>query len=555
MSTPEKNAPEKTDLRTAALLLGGVAVVSLIMVYGRYVLYGLAAVAVLLAVKFVLLPILDSRAQTAQIRAEAKKIKRETRILTDYHKHNMEYVPAAFMISPDVYGNYPQMIGRDGRPLSLLLPGNAGQSSGTSGIPAKLALDTLRHTTVEADPRSVEEPTRQMTARGKILLSAQIEQGLTSADEKESVFGYPIDTYEPFSIPLFEKEGNFVNSLFVIGDQGQGKSTIGTYFAALTVFHGGQLLVIDPDADQEGQSLSSRLGPLARYLLAPIADTPEKAKHVLALAQNEIKSPGDYPLLLLVDEFSLIMREGQMGGEWGEVSSLVANTVENWATRGRKRRRRAVVFGQISNATRTGGTELRSSCAYVIFNTPRKKAELVLQDASDEQIAQLAPSLTPGVAIVSPAKSSETYIMQFPFPDERGLSIIADVRAEVDGLPNTEPRLRILPRPDRDSWDSGPVPGMPELRENGTVYGTSPEVPPVPTMGIDEPVEPVPARPAFVPIGEDKIIPEPLWDDLSYYYAKRNDVKAALHDMSLGNRYFRHASYILEERGLKVRKA
>ena len=376
----------------------------------------------------VVLPVLEIHAHTAVERAEAARIREETRHLREARYHNEEHMPPGYIALPNGLGNYGQVISEVGRVISVL-PGNA--PSGNSGINPKHLMDFMeRQNVVEADEDEEEEDVPLLIeAPKKILLSQQIERGLTMPDEALSVFGYPIDTNEPFQVPFFQNEDNFIDSLMVLGLPGQGKSTIGTYFAALTVNHRGYLLVIDPDA-QEKQSLTNRLGPLKDFLLCEVADTPAKAKRLLELAEDEMDTPSDFPLLLLVDEFSMIMRHKQLKGKWKEVADLVANTVENYATRGRKRRRRAIVFGQISNATRTGGTELRDSCAYLVFRTPYKKAALVLQDASDEEIAELAPSLTPGIAIVSPAKSDETYIMQFTFPDERGLQIIAEVRAE-----------------------------------------------------------------------------------------------------------------------------
>ncbi len=366
-------------------------------------------------------------AHTAVERAEAARIREETRHLREARYHNEEHMPPGYIALPNGLGNYGQVINEVGRVISVL-SGNA--PSGNSGINPKHLMDFMeRQNAVEADYEEEEEVPLRIEGPKKIKLSDQIEEGLTVPDEALSVFGYPIDTYEPLSVPLFLKEGNFIDSLMVLGQQGQGKSTIGTYFAGLTVNHRGYLLVIDPDAQDE-QSLTSRLGPLKNFLLCEVADTPAKAKRLLQLAEEEIDTPSDFPLLLMIDEFTMIMRHKQLKGKWQDVADMVMNTVENYATRGRKQRRRAVVFGQISNASRTGGTELRDSCAYLIFNTPYKKASLVLQDASDEEIAELAPSLTPGIAIVSPAKSSETYVMQFTFPDERGLQIIAEVRAE-----------------------------------------------------------------------------------------------------------------------------
>jgi len=368
------------------------------------------------------------RAEAKRIREEARQTREETRRMRDLRWHNEDYMPPVYIAHPDEIGNYGQMIDADGRLTGYLFPGNA--QTGNAGINPKHLMDFMerQQRVVDADEYEEEDAPLQIEAPKKILLSEQIERGLTMPDEEESVFGYPIDTYEPMRVVLFEREGNFVNSLFVVGQQNQGKSTIGTYFAALTVFHRGYLLVIDPDAEISEQSLSSRLGPLKQYLLCEIAETPEKAKRLLEIAEDEIDHPSDFPLLLLVDEFSLIMRHGKAGGKWQEVAAMTASVVENYATRGRKRLRRAIVFGQVSNASRTGGTELRDSCAQIVFQTPYKKAMLVLQDADDDEIAELAPSLTPGMAIV--LQKSDTYIMQFTFPDERGLRIIAEVRAE-----------------------------------------------------------------------------------------------------------------------------
>ncbi|HYU74184.1 MAG TPA: hypothetical protein VEL31_16045 [Ktedonobacteraceae bacterium] len=402
---------------------------------------------VALVVFKVVLPVHETRAYTAVERAEARRINEETKRLREIRYHNEEHMPDGYIPLPDALGNYGQVIHSDRR-VTYLLPGNA--PAGNAGINPKHLMDFMERmrNVVDADEYEEEEPRR--IAPSKILLSQQIERGETAPDEEQSVFGYPIDTYQPMKVLLFDREQNFVNSLFIIGEQGQGKSTIGSYFAALTVFHRGYILLIDPDAEQE-QSLYKRLGLLKNFLLCEVADTPEKAERLLDLAEQEIESPGEYPLLLLVDEFSMIMRQKKLGGKWQKVADRIANTVENYATRGRKRLRRAIVFGQISNATRTGGTELRDACAQIVFKTPYRKAALVLGDAEDEEIAELAPSLTPGMAIV--LQKSDSYIMQFTFPDERGLQIIAEVRAESDVLVRRSdldgqmlpfPRLRVV---------------------------------------------------------------------------------------------------------------
>ncbi len=269
-------------------------------------------------------------------------------------------------------------------------------------------------------------------------LSEQLQSMGTQINEDTSIVGYVDD--EPLRGKLFDNDGNIFDSVFVLGDQGFGKSTFATYLATLTVMHHGRLIVIDPDAEF-GQSLSVRLGPLANeiFLLCPIADTPEKAERALDIAESELESPGDYPVLFLIDEFSMIMRQATNdSGKWSKVGKRLADITENYATRGRKRERRVVAFGQIPNAKRSGGTEFRDSCTVVTFHLKKKRATMVLEIEE----AELAPTLKAGEVIVIPARSSEaSYKMQLPMPDHDGLRMIAQTMAKMasrDGSDGSE---------------------------------------------------------------------------------------------------------------------
>jgi len=281
-----------------------------------------------------------------------------------------------------------------------------------------------------------EDDVKLLEAPKVHTLSEQLQGSETQINEDTSIVGYVED--EPLRGKLFDDDGNMFDSVFVLGDQGFGKSTFTTYLAALTVMHHGRLIVIDPDAEF-GQSLSARLGPLANeiFLLCPIADTPEKAERALDIAEDELESPGDYPVLFLIDEFSMIMRQATNdSGKWAKVGKRLADISENYATRGRKRQRRIVGFGQIPNAKRSGGTEFRDSCTVVAFHLKKKRAQMVLETEE----AELAPDLGTGEVIVIPARSSEaSYRMQLPMPDRDGLTQVAHtmakkaLEADVDG--------------------------------------------------------------------------------------------------------------------------
>ena len=278
------------------------------------------------------------------------------------------------------------------------------------------------------DGEDIEDDRPQIEAPKLYTLSDQLQSGQTNLNEETSLVGY-VDG-DPLKGKLFDDDGNMFDSVFVFGDQGFGKSTFAAYLAALTALHHGRLIVIDPDAEF-GQSLSVRLGPLANeiFLLCPIADTPQKAAHAVSLARDEVESPGDYPVLWLIDEFSMIARHATSGtGKWADVGKELIELTEDWATRGRKRRRRVVAFGQIPNAKRSGGTEFRDSCTVVAFHLKKKRAQMLL----DVEESEIAPELGPGEVVVVPARSSEgSYRMQLPMPDLDGLTQVARTMAQM----------------------------------------------------------------------------------------------------------------------------
>lgn len=298
------------------------------------------------------------------------------------------------------------------------------------------------------------EETKQIAPPVTYHLIDQLHDQQTVPNEEESIVGY-VDG-QPLRGRLFSDDGNMFDSIFVAGDTGFGKSVFAVYFNALNVLHYGRTLVIDPDAEFD-QSLSKRLGPLAHemFLLHPVASTPEMAHKVIDMAEDELDVPGDYPVLWLVDEFSMIMRHAESNGKWGEVGKRLATVAEDWATRGRKRRRKVMVFGQMTQAKRTGGTELRDSMTTVCFHLKERRARLVL----DVEEAEITPTLKPGEVLVIPARSSEdSYRMQIPLPDEEALQVIARTIASSGDDKNTRQSARTEPEPDLNATRTEPEP-------------------------------------------------------------------------------------------------
>jgi hypothetical protein len=264
-----------------------------------------------------------------------------------------------------------------------------------------------------------KDDVRLLEAPKAFTLSEQLNFGSTSPNEDTSIIGY-MDG-EPFRAKIFDVQGNLFNSVFVFGDQGYGKSTFGTYLAALTILQGGKIIVIDPESEAD-QSLTTRLGPLAQeaFMLCPIADTPDKAKTAVSIARQIIEQYGNNKLLVLIDEFTLIARHaGKEGKMWADVGKEILDMSEEYATRGRKKGCRVICFGQIPKATRSGNTEVRDSMAIVSFNLRKERAQNILELEDAKQ----APSLQRGEIILMP--NATTYRMQLPYPDEKALEEVA----------------------------------------------------------------------------------------------------------------------------------
>lgn len=262
----------------------------------------------------------------------------------------------------------------------------------------------------------------------------------------EYIIGYKADGR--MQGKLFEKEGNLYNSMYVVGDQGFGKTVIATLLAAYTIKAGGRLLIIDPEMG-DPQSLTNRLGPLARpeFLLAPVANTPEKTQAVLKQAKAEIETPGPYPVLLLIDELSMIGRHvDSKRGRWADVGNDILDTTEDFATRGRKRKRRAIVMGQFTQAARSGGTFLRNAMALVVFHLKEQQARLAL----GKEDAEITPLLDKGEAVIVPSDPTEPKAcVKVVLPDEEALDLIVKIALE---LLTEECRSSVVQEPQMDEF-------------------------------------------------------------------------------------------------------
>ncbi len=304
-------------------------------------------------------------------------------------------------VEPDNLGNYAHLLGT--HEYTALPPGN-------TAYPARIGKmkvsEEQENEEIHRFPAPVVVPT----------LAEQIAQGITQPYEQESILGY--DANGARRGPWHK-----LHSFSAFGGSGSGKSSTVAYYAALAVLHGARLLIIDPDAEED-ESITKRLAPLAPFFLAPVGDTPEQATRVLALAEQELESPGAYPVVWIIDEFTTIVRDGKMGGKWAKVATKLAVLVEDYGQRGRKRRRTAIVIGQIIKATRTGGTELRASMTATFIHRIKPQQARMILDADE---ANECEYLEPGEVMVLLNNAVTTYRMRIPYADIEDMQRVAQL--------------------------------------------------------------------------------------------------------------------------------
>jgi hypothetical protein len=382
-------------------------------------------------------------------------------------------------------------------------------------------------------------------------------------NDGEYIIGYKRDG-SAMCGKLFDVEDNLYNSIFTVGDQGGGKTAFAVLIAAYTIKHGGRLLIIDPEKGQK-QSLTERLGPLVNraFLLHEIADTPEKADSLLKIADAEIETPGDYPVVFLVDELSMIARQAEVNmGKWAKVGTHILSTLEDYATRGRKRIRRSVVMGQFTQGKRNGGTTLRYAMATMCFRIDKKQSQLAL----DQEEAEQTPTLEPGEVIVIPSRSSEPKArMKVIYPDEEALRIIAQVALEmrvVDADGRQESDDDFYGAPTVDLHDTGSENTTSWDKNSVFCAQSKSEARKVTTGELVGPVQPLKRQVPATSEGETSQVPAASQAGKSYlltekeipaflaHYEHLKSIDKALQKIGHGARYHAHASQILKERGL-----
>jgi hypothetical protein len=219
-----------------------------------------------------------------------------------------------------------------------------------------------------------------------------------------------------------------LKSILILGLAEGGKSVTASWLTAQCIRDGASIAIIDRHGRSD-ESLTARLSPFESFFACQPARTPEDAFKNVVFMKNELDSriegdsPCDTPLVLVIDEFSEIMKQVALNrGDWLNVGMELASLIEEINTQGRKYKVYVVAIGQIANASRSGGTEIRD-----LFHTR------MLHGMRDSQAAMLLPKeyrqqaarLEKGQIILDMEGKAEPFVVQIPFLSQKEMQSLA----------------------------------------------------------------------------------------------------------------------------------
>ncbi len=228
-----------------------------------------------------------------------------------------------------------------------------------------------------------------------------------------------------------------IKAVLILGLQGGGKTTTACWMLLQVVLAGGRIALIDKHAQSEEDSMAAKLAPLAGFFACPIGGDPAAALDVVAFVRKVFDerlngAPLDFGLILVVDEFSAIVRQAGTDGPWAQVAAALLPLLEDLNMEGRKHKLYALCIGQVANASRTGGSEVRDTFNTRIVHAMREKqATLLSLTDFKQEIARLEV----GQVYVDMEGAREPFFARIPYVSEADLSFVAGSLAAPPVLP------------------------------------------------------------------------------------------------------------------------
>lgn len=242
------------------------------------------------------------------------------------------------------------------------------------------------------------------------------------------------------------RELSALKSILILALPGQGKSSYAAYLLCQIIEQGGRIAIIDRHARSD-ESLSAMLSPFEAAFSLPPAHEPDGMMRTLEFAEDTLNArmegnqPSDAPFFLVIDEMTDILKKLGQKTAWGNVAQRMADVVEGYNSMGRKYNCFALAIGQLTNASRTGGTEIRELfTTRLIGGMQQSQAVLVLP----KEIASQCPNLQAGEWIASLEGKQEPFKVTAPMLTKERIqravaSIVCDPLEELAEAEDVDP--------------------------------------------------------------------------------------------------------------------
>ena len=232
-----------------------------------------------------------------------------------------------------------------------------------------------------------------------------------------------------------------LKSILVLGAAGLGKSSTVAFIVSQFIEQGATISIVDKHARSD-ESLSSMLSSFEKVFRQSPAFRPANAEEMAESAMLELEGriegslSIEHPYLLIVDEFSDIMRQATQSGPWQKAALALVSIIEEIITGGRKYNVFVICIGQIVNASRTGGTEIRDMFnTRVIHGMKESQAHMVLPKQYKRDVANLEK----GQVILDIEGKEDPFFVQVPLLTKADIKrVVASIgTVETQVLPET----------------------------------------------------------------------------------------------------------------------
>lgn len=253
----------------------------------------------------------------------------------------------------------------------------------------------------------------------------------------------------------FERSLRELKSILILGLQEGGKSNTAIHIVRHMIKNRARVAIIDKHARSEEDSLTSKMSILESRFDCNVGIDPSSSMDVVSHVRAVLDQRMDggkcsYPLFLLVDEYTAIMRQKEEGGKWQACGQELASLIEDINTEGRKHQVFTICIGQIANVSRTGGGEIRELFATrIVHGMSQKQANLLSLTEVNKQVEALKTG-----EVFLQTKGINALWLKIPYVEEESLRRLAKTLPPIERTKARDPIEELAEMEDIDPGDS-----------------------------------------------------------------------------------------------------